>query len=247
MPPGPRVWGADGRKGGGWVVAELTAEIDVRWHDQTRVRWHDQTRVRWHDQTHVRWHDAADAHALLRLVGDDVLAVDVPIGLPEHGLRPADEQARSALAGGRTSSVFAAPVRGVLAYGTYAAARPAHPSLSAQTFGLVPRIRDVDQALRAIGPAVHDHVVEAHPEVSLRRLTGVVLPGKKTAAGALWRLSALRAALGEIPSDVPTTAGLDDALDALACAWTARRFLLGEAEILGGEADPTGAPMRIVV
>ncbi len=223
MPPGPRVWGADGRKGGGWVVAELT------------------------DERCVRWHDAQDARALLRLVGDDVLAVDVPIGLPEHGRRVADEQARRALSGGRTSSVFAAPVRGVLAFGTYAEARPAHPSLSAQTFGLVARIRDVDEALRAAGPAVHDHVVEAHPEVSLRRLTGVVLPGKKTAAGALGRLSALRDALGEIPSDVPPTAGLDDALDALACLWTARRFARGAAQILGSGTDRYGLPMRIVV
>ncbi len=218
-----RVWGADGRSGGGWVVAEL-------------------------DPAHgVRWHDAPDAGALLAMVDGDVLALDVPIGLPERGLRDADVAARRVLAGGRASSVFAAPVRSVLAHRTYAEARPAHPSLSAQTFGLVARIRDVDDTLRAAGRGVHDRVVEAHPEVSLRRLTGTVLSGKKSAAGALARLSALQAVLGEIPVDVPATAGLDDALDALACAWTARRFARGEAEILGGQTDGCGLPMRIVV
>ena len=74
-----------------------------------------------------------------------------------------------------------------------------------------------------------------------------MLPRKKSAAGALLRLQALTAALGEVPPDAPAQAGLDDALDALACAWTARRFLAGTAEVLGGEPDGTGAPMRIVV
>lgn len=222
MAPGVHVWGADGRSGGGWVVAELSA-------------------------SGLRWHDAPDARTLLRLVGDHVLALDVPIGLPEQGVREADVAARRALVGGGTSSVFAAPARGVLEHRTYREARPGHPSLSAQTFGLVPRIRDVDEALREAGPNVHDRVVEAHPEVSLRRLTGVVLPGKKTAAGALARLAALQDALGTVPTDVPATAALDDALDALACAWTARRFARGEATTLGSQTDAYGLPMRIVV
>ncbi len=223
MQPGVHVWGADGRKGGGWVVASLVPGDGLRWHD------------------------APDARSLLALVGDGVLAVDVPIGLPDHGVRAADVEARRRLAGGRASSVFAAPVRGVLAHRTYAEARPAYPSLSAQTFGLVPRIRDVDEALREAGLAVHDHVVECHPEVSLRTLTGVVLPGKKTAAGSLARLDALQGALGPVPTDVPPAAALDDALDALACLWTARRLLRGEAHTLGTETDAYGLPMRIVV
>lgn len=223
MDAAAHVWGADGRKGGGWVVAEVLPGEGLRWHD------------------------ALDARSLLALVGNAVLAMDVPIGLPDHGVREADVEARRELAGGRASSVFAAPVRGVLACTTYAQARPAHPSLSAQTFGLVPRIRDVDQTLRAAGPEVHHHVVEAHPEVSLRRLTGLVLPGKKTAAGAPARLAALQDALGPVPTDVPATAGLDDALDALACAWTALRFAHGDAVTLGGEPDAYGLPMRIVV
>lgn len=215
------VWGADGCPGG-WVVAELSA-------------------------TGIRWHYAGTAPELLALVGDGVLALDVPIGLPETGNRACDGEARQLLRGRAASSVFAAPHRGVLAHNTYASARPQFPTLSAQAFGLVGRIRDTDAALRAAGPQVHRRVVECHPEVSLRLLTGRELPGKKTAPGALLRLAALTAAVGALPDDPPVQAGLDDALDALACAWTARRWAAGTAQVLGeGQRDGAGLPMRIV-
>ncbi len=226
----PPVLGADGFPGG-WVVAEVPGSAGP-------------------GRSPVRWHAVADAAGLLALadrVGAAVLAADVPIGLPDRGTRRCDVEARRRLSGGRASSVFAAPHRPALAFTRYADARADLPSLSAQSFALVARIRDVDTALRAAGPGVHDRVVECHPEVSLRALTGRVLPRKKSAAGALLRLQALTAALGEVPPDAPAQAGLDDALDALACAWTARRFLAGTAEVLGGDPDGTGAPMRIVV
>lgn len=219
----PAVLGADGYPGNGWVVAELRGAV-------------------------VRWHWAVGAAALLALAeGAAALAVDVPVGLPEAGRRACDVQARQRLSGGGASSVFAAPVRGVLAHRTYASARPQFPTLSAQTFALVERVRDVDEVLRAAGPGVHRRVVECHPEVSLRALTGTVLPRKTSAPGALLRLAALQEALGPVPADPPPGAALDDALDALACAWTARRWLCGEADVLGDEVDATGTPMRIVV
>jgi len=220
------VLGADGSPGNGWVVAELR------------------------DGAPVRWHGVVGARAVLELAAEvdaDAVALDVPIGLPEDGVRGCDQQARVRLRGGGASSVFAAPVRPALAFRTYAEARPSLPALSAQTFALVERIRDVDEVLRAAGPGVHDLVVECHPEVSLRALTGRVLPRKKSAPGALQRLRALEAALGPVPDEAPISAALDDALDALACAWTARRWLRGDAEVLGGGADATGTPMRIVV
>ncbi len=218
------VLGADGCPGG-WVVAEAGPRG-------------------------VRWHHVVGMAALLdlaRSTGAAAVAADVPIGLPERGLRDCDVQARQRLRGGGASSVFAAPHRGALAFDTYAQARARLPSLSAQAFALVARIRDVDDALRAAGPAVHDVVVECHPEVSLRLLTGRVLARKKSAPGALARVRALEGAFGPVPPEAPVQAGLDDALDALACAWTARRWVTGEAEVLGGGADATGTPMRIVV
>lgn len=226
-----RVLGADGCPGG-WVVAEVD-EVDG---------------VDGPPGALIRWHLAADAAGLLALAdatGAAAVAVDVPIGLPEHGLRACDRVARTRLRGGGASSVFAAPPRRVLPCSSYAEARALVPSLSAQTWALVARIRDVDDALR--GDDRHATVVECHPEVSLRELTGTVLPRKRSAPGALQRLAALRAVFGELPDDPPPEAALDDALDALVCAWTARRRLTGAALVLGGEVDGTGTPMRIVV
>ena len=218
------VLGADGCRGGGWVIGLLDAEDELHWE----------------------W--AADTAGLLAVAEEyaaDAVALDVPIGLPALGaVRQCDVLARRRL-GGRASSVFAAPPREVLACATYAEARAVAPSLSAQTFGLVPRIREVDAALRELGPAAHDRFLEAHPETAFAALA----PGlaqKKTARGALQRLALIRER-AEVPVDVPPGAALDDALDALAITFVARRWADGIAEVLGGELDRMGLPMRIVV
>lgn len=223
------VLGADGCKGGAWVVARIDGEGELHWH----------------------W--AADTAALLALADEhdaDAVALDVPIGLPAlGGTRACDRLARARL-GARRSSVFAAPPREVLGCRTYAEARPLAPSLSAQAFGLVPRIREVDDALRAEDPGVHERFVEAHPELAFAAMSAGrgVLPTKTSAAGALQRIGLLEEALDDgLPGDVPPGAALDDALDAAACALVALRWARGEAEVLGGETDPTGTPMRIVV
>jgi predicted RNase H-like nuclease len=223
------VLGADGCKGGAWVVAMIDGEGGLSWHA------------------------AADTAALLDLATEhsaDAVALDVPIGLPALGARRAcDDLARQRL-GARRSSVFAAPPREVLACRSYAEARPLAPSLSAQAFGLVPRIREVDDLVRARGPDVHRTVVECHPEVAFAAMAAgrLDLAAKKTAAGALQRIGLLEEAFDDaLPSDVPALASLDDALDAAACALAALGWARGEAEVLGGELDATGLPMRIVV
>ena len=222
------VLGADGCKSGAWVVAMIDGEGELSWHA------------------------AADTGELLELADEysaDALALDVPIGLPAlGGRRTCDDLARKRL-GARRSSVFAAPPRDVLACATYAEARALAPSLSAQAFGLVPRIRQVDLALRRLGPQVHDRVVECHPEVAFAAMAGsaTALATKKSAAGALQRIALLEQALDDgLPSDVPACATLDDALDAAACALVAHRWATGEAEVLGDELDALGLPMRIV-
>ena len=175
----------------------------------------------------------------------EVVAVDIPIGLPEEGARECDLAARRLLPG-RGSSVFPAPVRAVLAAETYAQARDlsvaAHgKSLSAQAFGIVPKIAEVD------GVRDPARVVEVHPEVSFARLAGEVLPPKRTVDGALARLAVLEPVFGPVPRTAPRGAAFDDCLDALVCLWTGRRWLAGEAEVLGGDLDATGQVMRIVV
>jgi predicted RNase H-like nuclease len=221
-----RVLGIDGCRGG-WLAALLDDDASVAWEWTTDVA------------TLVR------AHA-------DAVAIDIPIGLPDAGTRACDRAARSML-GRRGVSVFAAPVRPVLGCATYADARAVladlgGPSMSAQAFGIVAAVRAVDEVL---SPADEPRVLEAHPEVAFSRMAGApVLTGKRTVAGAAARLQLLTAWLPsvlEALADVPARAGLDDALDALACAWVARRWLRGTATVLGdGGRDARGLLMRIV-
>lgn len=223
------VLGADGCRGGAWVVAMIDGDGALSWHA------------------------AADTRVLLDLADEhdaDAVAVDAPIGLPTLGGRRACDDLARARLGARRSSVFAAPPREVLGCGTYGEARPLAPSLSAQAFGLVPRISEVDQELRARGPRIHERVVECHPEVAFAAMAAGrrTLSTKKSAAGALQRIALLEELLPQgIPADVPVIASLDDALDAAACALVAQRWAAGEAEVLGDERDATGLPMRIVV
>ena len=219
-----RVVGVDGCRGG-WLAAIAGADGGVTW----------------------RW-TAAVAELLAEPA--DAVAVDMPIGLVESGRRTCDVQARRLL-GRQGASVFAAPVRPVLGCTTYAEARAllaarGGPSMSAQAFGIVRAVRDLDAA---VSTADDDRVVEAHPELAFRAMTGTALASKKTAEGRAERLAALSATWPDVATLVaqaPRPAAPDDALDALACAWVARRWLRGEARILGDEArDARGKPMRI--
>lgn len=191
----------------------------------------------------VTWLLLPDAAAVLAVEAAAV-GIDIPIGLPPVGPRACDVAARARL-GARRSSVFPAPVRAVLGASSYADARvrsvaASGRSLSAQAWNLVPRIADVDAA-----EVDHYRVVEVHPELVFATLAGPLGP-KKTPDGAAARVAALREWLPGGWPPHPRPARLDDALDALACAWTAQRWLAGTAEVLGGEPDATGTPMRIV-
>jgi predicted RNase H-like nuclease len=192
-----------------------------------------------------------DVAAVLAVPEVSVVAIDMPIGLSEDGVRACDVAARKLLAAAG-SSVFPTPVRGVLATDDYAEARaisraatdpPRAPS--AQAFQLVRSIRALDDAL---GEPPTDRVVEVHPELAFRLGLGGVTDRKGTARGTVQRLRALRAvmdveeALAEAPAGVP----MIDALDACVAAWSAQRLAAGAAEDVGdGTTDRRGRPMRI--
>ncbi|HEV2890408.1 MAG TPA: DUF429 domain-containing protein [Frankiaceae bacterium] len=181
--------------------------------------------------------------ALLDALGDaEVVAADVPIGLAPSGHRACDVAARERLAaaGASRSSVFLMPPRPVLEAPSHADACRVGTDLggkgiSVQTWYVKDRVLDATDHADA-------RTYEAHPELSFLRLAGAALPPKKTAAGLGARIAVLGPALaaGSTPVDVaallataPRPARADDALDALACAWTARRILDGTAEHLG--------------
>jgi len=192
---------------------------------------------------------------VIALAGDAPVAIDMPIGLLERvEPRACDREAR-ALLGERASTVFAPPSRPALAAATYAEARTAVPgaaSLSAQAFGLAPRIREVDALLQE-RPALRERLFESHPELAFRRLAGGrVLPDKKSIAGhaervrvLLPRLPGLLDALTAFPV-ARRDAEPADALDACAVLTTALSIARGEpVTTLGGERDADGIPMRI--
>lgn len=194
-----------------------------------------------------------------------VIAVDIPIGLPERagaGGRAAENAVRPLL-GARQSSVFSVPSRAAVYAGDYAAAcrvalATSEPprKVSKQLFNLAPKIREVDGVLRA-DPALAARVFEVHPELAFWRLNGErPLPEPKKVksrcyAPGLASRRRLLIAAGLPPAAVnasaPKRAGPDDLLDALACAAAARRIHAGTARPFPNPPphDDHGLPMAI--
>ncbi|MEM6293008.1 MAG: DUF429 domain-containing protein [Myxococcota bacterium] len=176
------------------------------------------------------------AMLLQRYPGASVVGVDTPVGLVEQGPRSADAAARAVLKG-RASSVFNAPTRPALNATSYAAASAASrestgKGLSKQSYNLFDKIRDVD------AHALDPRVFEVHPEVAFRVMNeGAPLLSKKTWGGMQRRLALLAEQGIAVPadSDVLAQVGIDDVLDAAACAWSARRIDDGSAQCLAGE------------
>ncbi len=192
----------------------------------------------------------ADFAAVLRFADLQqvvVVAVDIPIGLPEEaespaGVRAADQAAQAVL-GSRRSSLFPMPPATILSQ-PWAAANEASKKhfgrgISKQSYSLGPKISDV---ARQVGPG--RSVVEVHPEVSFTGLLGTpaAFP-KKTVNGQAERRRVLTERAGlELPSTLPGPAGLakvDDLLDAGAAAWTALRVAKGTARTY-----PEAPPIR---
>lgn len=190
-----------------------------------------------------------DAAAVLAVPDVELVAVDMPIGLSDDGVRACDVAARRLLTGA-ASSVFPAPVRPVLAARDYAEARriaveASGRSLSAQAFALVPAIRSLDDAL---GDPPDPRVHEVHPELSFRALDGRVTDRKAGASGLAQRLRALESVMDVLDALAQDRAGVPviDALDACAAAWSAARLARGEGECVGdGATDSRGRPLRI--
>jgi predicted RNase H-like nuclease len=169
-----------------------------------------------------------------------VVAVDIPIGVPVVGVRPADAAARAFLRP-RSSAVFTTPVRAALEARDYAAARAIAPSTSSQAYALAKKILEVD-----LVAAADERVHEVHPEVSFRALTGRSLPPKKTWNGLNARRAALAGAGIVVPDELSAgeVAPADDVLDAAAAAWSADRIARGEASTLPPEDRRRIGPIR---
>ncbi len=180
-----------------------------------------------------------------------VVGIDIPIGLPDSGIRQADVLARRELRG-RASSVFTTLTRSAYLAPTRAEADPVNRDLSgqgvgAQAFSLRAKVLEVDSWVRS-RPTVE--VLEVHPEVSFAAMTGRTLPGKRTAEGQQARLEALAAAGVARPSVLSGSGyAVDDVLDACAVAWTAARRASGLSRTLPDppEVFSDGIPAAIHV
>ena len=235
------VAGADGCRGG-WIAAFAAQDATVR----VRVV--------------PRFTDVLTAPE-----GPAIVAVDIPIGLPEvtgpDGRGP--ERAVRRLLGARQSSVFTVPSRRAVYAGDYreacviALATSDPPrKVSKQLFMIAPKIREVDEALRA-APPLTGRVYEVHPEVAFWRLNGErALDEPKKVKGQPFepglalrrRLLASEGFAAAVTAAVPPPgARADDLLDALACAAIARRILAGRAVPFPDPplADGCGLPVAI--
>jgi predicted RNase H-like nuclease len=180
-----------------------------------------------------------------------VVAIDIPIGLPESGRREADLAARSRL-GARRNSVFFTPPRAAVEAATHAEATAASVRLtgfgvSQQSFALAPKLREVDKWVRQAPFPVY----EVHPEISFAVLLGAPASApKKSWAGMSERRRALERAgltLDHIHGDASLRAAVDDMLDATVAAWSARRIARGQALMIPDPAPsgPRGRPVAI--
>jgi predicted RNase H-like nuclease len=191
--------------------------------------------------------DLPDATAVLAVPDAQILAIDMPIGLSEDGVRACDVEARRRL-GRAGSSVFPAPLRQVLEATDYLDAcrrseEASGKALSRQSWNLVPAIRSLDDAL---GTPPDDRVVEVHPELAFRALDGRVRDPKSSARGLAQRMAALSSVMDVDLLDAPPLIPAVDVLDACAAAWSAQRLAAGTAECVGGDVrDSRGRPMRI--
>lgn len=188
--------------------------------------------------------------------------VDIPIGLPnDHSERECDLAARRKLGEPRRRSVFRAPARAVLQEVDYKDAKRRSrevtgKDLSAQTFGIVPKCREVDRLLRGDTKA-RKIIREVHPEVCFWALAGCrpMKHNKGKPEGFRERVAVLKqlrpAAEQEIEGMLSQftrkNVARDDAVDAMVAAITAS----AEASALRTlpphpPRDSVGLPMEMV-
>jgi predicted RNase H-like nuclease len=204
---------------------------------------------------------------LLRLpVMPALLAVDMPIGLPEavgaSGRAPESEL--RTLLGERKSSLFSIPARRAIYAADYEAAcaealATSEPprKISIQAYNLFPKIRELDELIRN-DPGLASIMRESHPEGAFMVMNDrqpLTEPKKVKSAlhppGIAMRKALLMAVAGYdaafLDQRPPRGVGVDDFLDACACAYVAEKLATGTAISFPAkpERDAYDIPMAI--
>ncbi|TYC53651.1 DUF429 domain-containing protein [Rhodobacterales bacterium] len=192
-----------------------------------------------------------------------VIAVDMPIGLPDFispGGRGPEKAARKHL-GMRQSSVFAVPSRGAVHEEEYRAAcetalKTSEPpkKVSKQCFYLFQKIREIDALMT---PELEARIFEVHPELAFWRLNGereMSLPKKVKSRANPEGLDQRRDLLVShgLPPDFldrkpPRNCGRDDLLDAAANSLIAERIHQGAAEPFPKNYQRDGKGLRMAI
>jgi predicted RNase H-like nuclease len=203
--------------------------------------------------THLeRYEHFSDLKAVIESMNCLAAAVDMPMGLSDEPNNEIDQELRKRL-GERRSSLFPTPSTGVLKANTYEEALKLNreitgKGISIQAWNLVPQIRQVRQVIR---PSDTDKFLECHPESSFAAMTLTALQSKKTDEGVRQRMELLLEFIPDLHNvldELPKKCKIDDALDACAAAWTAKRYVRGKSLILGGDDyDKDGYPVRVII
>jgi predicted RNase H-like nuclease len=231
------LYGIDGCRGG-WVVAKATSRLND-----------------------VTFEFASDLGPLFERAGNDsLLAIDIPIGLPQNESRACDAAARRVLGWPRSTSVFSPPCRQALEGETYEHALRLNRDaigfgISKQAYHIMAKIREVDLLMTVLK---QQYVREVHPEVTFAELKGTALiHNKKHVRGRAERIALLRRAglkvsemwLAQQRMKVNRARiSFDDLIDALACLVTAFAIQNGHSQCLGrsDQKDAKGLAMEIV-
>jgi predicted RNase H-like nuclease len=188
---------------------------------------------------------ATFAELLVKLRESTVIAVDIPIGLPDGPEPRAADLAARRLLGRRGPTVFLTPPREVLEAPTLKEAirisrATAGTGISAQAYALRTRILEVDEHVG------DPRILEVHPEISFRTMAGHPIGTKKSWEGQMLRRELLTRHGVRLPDRLGDAgaAPADDILDAAAAAWSAHRFASGSASSLPPGRSPAGPPIR---
>ncbi len=201
-----------------------------------------------------------DFVSVLQAARDNILTLcDMPIGLPDGRRlreRQCDRLARGRL-GHRSSTVFPVPTRPAIYCSDWEQAnrvqrRLTGRGISRQSWGIAPRIREVDRALRA-DTRRQETLRESHPELGFAALNGgeAVARSKHQYAGIRQRLDLLRNHVKEIDglleNWVPARSGIgaDDVLDAAVMAVHARLGVRSGITSLPVHAEYDAAGLRM--
>lgn len=191
---------------------------------------------------------------------DAIVAIDIPIGLPDAGARACDLEARKLLGQPRGSSVFPAPVRSTLGAKSYAEACELHAAadgrrMSQQAFAILGKIREVDDFLRGNLARLME-IREVHPELCFWAWNDrkPIRFRKKSAAGRAEREQLIETVWPGVRQTLRARFAVnavsnDDLNDAFAALWTACRIRSGKAHSIPAvrEWDGSGRLMEVFI